>query len=114
MDNSSNSNENYDLGYHPSPSSVNQIDRSITETTGYSTLSGDSFAYCRTSSETSAFSDPTDENIYSDEPSPLGWPITKSVTRNQAVLSRLGMKQHSNVVDKKSDDQEAVDPGELV
>lgn len=111
MDNLSNTDESYDLGYHPSPSSMDQND----QTPGYSTLSGDSFAYCRTNSETSAFSEPLECQSYSSEPSPSFWPGSKSgggVHSNQAVLNRLGMNQHKNVVDHdKLDDQEALDAG---
>ncbi|PON92083.1 PRONE domain containing protein [Trema orientale] len=111
MNNLSNSDENYDLGYQPSPSSLDQNDQSTTETPGYSTFSGDSFAYCRTNSETSAFSEPIDDQSYSSEPSPSCWPGLKSGgVHNQAVLTRLGMKQHKNLVDDhKLDDQEALD-----
>ncbi|GMN44913.1 hypothetical protein TIFTF001_014105 [Ficus carica] len=109
MDNLSNTDESYDLGYQPSPSSMDQND----QTPGYSTLSGDSFAYCRTNSETSAFSEPLEYQSYSSEPSPSFWPGSKSgggVHSNQAVLNRLGMNQHKNVVDHdKLDDQEALD-----
>lgn len=113
MDNLSNSDENYDLGYQPSPSSLDQNDQSITETPGYSTFSGDSFAYCRTNSETSAFSEPIDDQSYSSEPSPSFWPGLKSGgVHNQAVLTRLGMKRHKNLVgDHKLDDQEPSDTG---
>ncbi|PON43032.1 PRONE domain containing protein [Parasponia andersonii] len=111
MDNLSNSDENYDLGYQPSPSSLDQNDQSTTETPGYSTFSGDSFAYCRTNSETSAFSEPIDDQSCSSEPSPSCWPSLKpGGVHNQAVLTRLGMKQHKNLVDDhKLDDQEALD-----
>ncbi|KAA8520633.1 hypothetical protein F0562_014889 [Nyssa sinensis] len=102
------SDENYDLGCHPSPYSVDQNDQSTTETTGYSTLSGDSFAYCRTNSETSVFSEPTaDENTCSEAPSPSGWPVMKSP--NQDVLSKLGKRQPKHVMDDKPDDHQAAD-----
>lgn len=109
-----NQEENYELGYQASPSSVDQNEQqSPTEVTVYSTVSGDSFAYCRTNSETSAFSEHTDDNISCSDtiPSPLCWPAVKSP--NQAVLSRLGMRHHKHVIDDKSDDQEAVDIGNL-
>ncbi|XP_060218618.1 rop guanine nucleotide exchange factor 3 [Lycium barbarum] len=70
-------------GYQPSPS---------TETTGLSTLSGNSFAYCRTNSETSAFSEHTDENSCSETASPMS-------SRSLKVLSRLGMRQHKTIAD---------------
>lgn len=111
MDNLSNTDESYDLGYQPSPSSLDQNDR----TPACSTFSGDSFAYCRTNSETSAFSETIDDQSYSSEPSPSFWPGLKSGgvhSSNQAVLTRLGMKQHKNVADHdKLDDQEALDSG---
>ncbi|KAF3441495.1 hypothetical protein FNV43_RR15409 [Rhamnella rubrinervis] len=106
MDNLSNPDENYDLGYQPSPSSVDQTDQSAIGTPGHSIFSGDSFVYCRTNSETSAFSDAS----YSSDASPSRWPVLKSGAHNQAVLSRLGMKHHKNVVsDDKSDDQEILE-----
>ncbi|KAF8365125.1 hypothetical protein HHK36_032868 [Tetracentron sinense] len=106
MDNLPNPDESYDLGSHPSPFSGDQIDQSTTETTGYSPLSADSFGYCRTSSETSAFSDPTDS--CTDESSPL---VPKSMSRNQVALTRLGMKQHAKIANEKPCNQEAVDSG---
>ncbi|KAK6918381.1 PRONE domain [Dillenia turbinata] len=112
MDNFSNSEENYDLGYQPSPSSIDQIYRSSTETSGFSTMSGNSFCYYRTNSETSAFSETTDDNNYSSEPSPVHWWTSgsKLVNRSQASLARLGIKQHKGSLDDaKSDDHEAVD-----
>lgn len=112
MDNLSNPDEDYDLGYQPSPSSLDQNDQSTTETPGCSTMSGDSFLYCRTNSETSAFSEAISDQSCSGEASPSCWPVLKSGPHNQAVLTRLGMKQHkSAVADDKSDDQEALDAG---
>ncbi|KAH7577932.1 hypothetical protein ACOSP7_000987 [Xanthoceras sorbifolium] len=106
MENSSNLDENYDLGYQPSLSSIDQNDhQSTTETPVYSTMSGDSFAYCRTYSETSAFSDPIDDNSSCSEPSPSNWPPAKS---GQAVLSRSGMKQNKTGIENKVDDPEAM------
>ncbi|KAM7511984.1 hypothetical protein LguiB_010859 [Lonicera macranthoides] len=102
--------ENYELGYQASPSSVDPNEQqSPTEATVYSTISSDSFAYCRTNSETSAFSEHTDDNISCSDtvPSPLCWPAVKSP--NQAVLSRLRMRHHKHVIDDKPDDQEGVD-----
>ncbi|KAK4379253.1 hypothetical protein RND71_001115 [Anisodus tanguticus] len=83
MDNISSPDESPDVGYgyQPSPS---------TETTGLSTLSGNSFAYCRTNSETSAFSEHTDENSCSETASPMS-------SRSLKVLSRLGMRQHKTI-----------------
>lgn len=108
MDNLSNPDDNYDLGYQPSTSSMDQTDQSAAETPRHLTFSGDSSVYCRTNSETSAFSDAS----YSSDASPSCWPVLKSGAHNQAVLSRLGMKQHKNVAsDDKSDDQEILDAG---
>ena len=111
MDDSSNSDENYDLGYQASPSSLDQNDQSPTETSGFSALSGNSFAHCRTNSETSAFSEPTDENGLSETLSPSRWPVIKS--SHQTVLSRFGMRHHKNVLyDEPEDHQEVTDLGE--
>lgn len=82
MENQTNQDENYD-------SSVDQNDQSTTEITGYSTLSGESFGYCRTNSEGSSFSEPTEETSCSDEPSP---------SRAQGVLSRVETKEKSEPV----------------
>nr|DAD27128.1 TPA_asm: hypothetical protein HUJ06_028596 [Nelumbo nucifera] len=99
-----------DVRHHPSPSSGNQLDTSTTEATGYSTLSGDSFGYCRTNSGTSAFSEPIDDNSCSDEHSTLGWPIAKSVASHDVgITSLVETKQPIKVVDKKSDVHEASD-----
>ncbi|KAJ4848771.1 Rop guanine nucleotide exchange factor 2, partial [Turnera subulata] len=105
MDRSSTFDEISDLGYHPSPSSLDQNDQSSAETPGYSTMSGDSNIFGRTYSETSAFS----ESSYSSEPSPSHWPLTKPGAQNQAALGRLGLKQHRHGVDDKLDDQESID-----
>ncbi|XWS35788.1 hypothetical protein CRYUN_Cryun20dG0026000 [Craigia yunnanensis] len=109
MDNLSNSDENYDLGYQPSSSSTDQNDQSTTGTPGYSTLTGDSFVYCRTYSETSTFSDPVDDNSCCSEASPSYWPATRSGAQNQAVLTRLGTKQRKSNSDEKLDDLESLD-----
>ncbi|KAK7274443.1 hypothetical protein RIF29_15531 [Crotalaria pallida] len=88
MDNSSNFDEN---------SSVDQNDHSLTETAGYSPISGDSFATRRTNSESevSNFSEPIDDySCASVEPSPSRWTGTKA-GGSQASLSRLGMKQRN-------------------
>lgn len=82
-----------DMGYQPSLSSVDQTDH---ETTSYSMMSADSFAYCRTNSEASAFSEHTDDNSFSEVASPLSWQGLKSPARN--ALSRLGMRQHKHGV----------------
>lgn len=108
MENISSPDESPDVGYgyQPSPSSVD--DQSPTETTGFSTLSGYSFAYCRTNSETSAFSEHTDENSWSETGSPMSSRGMKSPTR--AVLSRLGMRQHKSI----ADDPETIDLGKSI
>ncbi|KAF9687824.1 hypothetical protein SADUNF_Sadunf02G0133300 [Salix dunnii] len=109
MDDSSNFDEISEPGYHPSPSSLDQNDQSTVETPVYSTMSGDSSMFGRTYSETSAFSDPIDDNSYSSEPSPSHWPVTKSGAQDQAIYGRLEMKQEKQVVDDKLDDQESAD-----
>ncbi|KAF9613944.1 hypothetical protein IFM89_013479 [Coptis chinensis] len=96
---------------HPSSSPGEQTDQSNVDTSGYSTLSGDdSFAYCRTSSEISTFSEPTDDNSCADGNSPLRWSISKSVARSHAILTRIEMKQHIDAVKNNSHDHDAVDP----
>ncbi|KAL2461570.1 Rop guanine nucleotide exchange factor 3 [Abeliophyllum distichum] len=107
MDSISNSDENSDMGYQPSASSLDQTDQSPTETTSYSIQSGESFAYCRTSSVTSAFSEHTDDNSCSETASPNCWPGMKTPTR--AALSRLGMKPHRYALDEKQQDEETMD-----
>ncbi|KAJ6679679.1 ROP GUANINE NUCLEOTIDE EXCHANGE FACTOR 1 [Salix purpurea] len=107
MDNSSNFDEVSDPGYQPSPSSLDRNDQSAVETPGYSTMSGDSFMFGRTYSETSAFSDPIDDNSYSSEPSPSHLSVTKSGAQHQAILGRLEMKRQKQVADDKLDDQES-------
>ncbi|GER45256.1 Rop guanine nucleotide exchange factor [Striga asiatica] len=108
MDSTSNSDENYDMGYQPSPSSVYQTDQSpFTDTTSCSIMSAESFAYCRTNSEASAaFSEPTDDSIsYSDVASPQCWQGLKSPAR--AALSKLGTRQlHKHGVDDEIMDLE--------
>ncbi|CAI9769557.1 unnamed protein product [Fraxinus pennsylvanica] len=106
MDSISNSAENTDMGYQPS-SSLDQTDQSPTETTSYSIISGESFAYCRTSSVTSAFSEHTDDNSCSETASPNCWPGMKTPTR--AALSRLGMKQHRYPYDEKQHSEETME-----
>ncbi|KAL2477710.1 Rop guanine nucleotide exchange factor 3 [Forsythia ovata] len=107
MDIISNSDEKYEMGYHPSPSSLDQTDQSPTDTPSYSILSRDSFAYCRTNSETSAFSEHTDDHSYSEIASPICWPGTKSPMR--AALSRLGMNQRRHCLDEKKRDEVTTD-----
>lgn len=113
MENSSNSDENYDVGYQPSVSSIEQNDQSVTETPVCSTISGESFPYSRTYSETSAFSEPTDDNSSFGEPSPTPscCPILKSGAHNQPIFTRLGMKLHKKVSSGELDDSEAANLG---
>ncbi|XP_047983026.1 rop guanine nucleotide exchange factor 3-like [Salvia hispanica] len=87
MESLSNSDESYDAGYQPSPSSA---DHSL-----------DSFAYCRTNSEASAFSE--DHSCF-EPASPLSWQGLKSPAR--AALSRLGMRQHKHGLDDEIMDLE--------
>ncbi|KAF1890127.1 hypothetical protein Lal_00025460 [Lupinus albus] len=100
MDNSSNFDENSYVGYQPSDYSLYQNDHSLIETASYSPISGDSFAYCRTNSESevSNFSEPIDDNSYaSSEPSTSR---SRSAKHSQASLSRLGMKQRRRSSDE--------------
>ncbi|KAL2477816.1 Rop guanine nucleotide exchange factor 3 [Forsythia ovata] len=110
MDIISNSDEKYEMAYHPSPSSLDQTDQSPAGTPSYSILSRDSFAYCRTNSETSAFSEHTDDHSYSEIASPICWPGMKSPMR--AALSRLGMNQRRHCLDEKKRDEVTTDVGE--
>ncbi|GAV81721.1 PRONE domain-containing protein [Cephalotus follicularis] len=102
---------NSDPGYEPSQSSIDQNDQSTSETPSYSTMSGDSFVYCRTYSEASALSDPIDDNSYCSEPSPSFWATTKSGASNQAVLDKVGMKQYKLVVEANLNDCELLASG---
>ncbi|KAA3462249.1 rop guanine nucleotide exchange factor 3-like isoform X1 [Gossypium australe] len=88
MENSSNSDENYDVGYQPSPCSTDPNDQS--------TMSGDSFVYCRTYSSTSVFSEPVDDHhSCCSEASPSccsHWSTRGSggvVPQKQTLLTRL-------------------------
>ncbi|KAE8703692.1 Rop guanine nucleotide exchange factor 2 [Hibiscus syriacus] len=109
MDNLSNTDENYDLGYQPSPCSTEQNDQSTTETPGCSTMSGDSFLYCRTYSGNSAFSEPVDDHSFCSEASPSHCPARRSGDQKLAVLTRLGKKQCKSNVDEKLDELESLD-----
>ena len=109
MESKAESDENRDLRYQQSPASVDQSDDSPTETAVYSTIRADSFWYRRTYSEISAFSEFTDDNSYSDSPSPLCWPALKSP--KQPVLRRLGMQQNKLGMDDTLENQEPVDKG---
>ncbi|KAE8701015.1 Rop guanine nucleotide exchange factor 2 [Hibiscus syriacus] len=109
MDNLSNTNENYDPGYQPSPCSTEQNDQSTTETPGCSTMSGDSFLYYRTYSGNSAFSEPVDDHSCCSEASPSHFPARRSGAQKLAVLTRLGTKQRKSDVDEKLDELESLD-----
>lgn len=68
-----------------------------------STHSGNSFAYCRTNSETSAFSDQlTDDfnSCSSDTNSPVCWPVTVR-SPYRPTLSRFGGIRHNHKLDQK-------------
>lgn len=67
-------------------------DQSFTEITSHSILSGDSFAYCRTDSETSAFSGLADEINSYETASPLLWKGLDSPAGT--ALSRFSMRKH--------------------
>lgn len=100
MDSStSTSDENGYLGYQLSPSSTDQTDHSVTETSIFSIQSSDSFAHCRTNSETSAYSEHTDDYSFAETSSPVSWQGGfKSPVRGK--LSRLGMMQHKAGMDE--------------
>ncbi|KAG9441281.1 hypothetical protein H6P81_017135 [Aristolochia fimbriata] len=106
MDNLLNSDESYDL--ESRPSSEERIDRSIINT-GCSTRSGDLYTYSRTNSETSAFSETTEENNGS---SPF-WSVAKPKTKSQPVLTKMAMKQRTNEAAEKLDSQDEIDLVEL-
>ncbi|XP_075510809.1 rop guanine nucleotide exchange factor 3-like isoform X1 [Primulina tabacum] len=78
-----------DMGFQFSSSA----DQSFTEITSNSILSGDSFAYCRTDSETSAFSGLADEIGSSETDSPLFWKSLKSP--DGTALSRFSVRKHN-------------------
>lgn len=99
MDRTSNFEESLDLGFQPSPSYVDQSDGSFTETASYSVFSQDSFAYSRTNSEASAFSECIDDNSYPEVSSPHCWRGLKSPAR--VALSRLSMKQLKHGMDEQ-------------
>ena len=107
MGGSSNLDENCDVGYEPSGSSVDQNDQSAT---GGSTLSSDSFAYCRSNSEASNFSEPVDDNSSASEPSSY-WCLAAKPCPNQAVLSRLGIKPGRHSLDSKVEDVDLLESG---
>ncbi|XP_010540285.1 PREDICTED: rop guanine nucleotide exchange factor 3 [Tarenaya hassleriana] len=94
METSLSSDENYELGCHQSPLSVEPNDQSASGTPVYSTMSTDSFVYPRTCSETSGFSDQIDEtNSFCSEPSPSDWPVlTKSKSESSKTSCGSDMK----------------------
>ncbi|KZV57644.1 rop guanine nucleotide exchange factor 3-like [Dorcoceras hygrometricum] len=85
---SSNCDEVDDLRFQLSSSA----DQSFTEITSNSILSGDSFAYCRTDSDTSAFSGLADEISSSETASPIFWKGLKSPAGT--ALSRFSVRRH--------------------
>ncbi|KZV37425.1 rop guanine nucleotide exchange factor 3-like [Dorcoceras hygrometricum] len=88
--------ENGYSGYHLSPSSIDQTDQSATETSIFSIHSSDSFAHCRTNSETSVYSD---DYSFAETSSPFSWQGgLKSPVRGK--LSRLGMMPHKDGMDE--------------
>lgn len=114
MEKTSNSDGNCKLRYRPSFSSEDQIDQSAAETPVYSTVSSESFRYCRSSnSEASEFSEAIDDRSYSSEASPSQWPIIKSGRHNPIILSRLGLSQLQHDHDEKLVSLESVDSGGL-
>lgn len=112
MESKANSDESHNLDYQPSPSSVDETEKAPSETAIYSTIRADSFWYRRTFSDVSAFSEFTDDNSYSDSPSPVCWPAVKSP--NQAVLTRLGMRRNKLSMDDTLENQEPVDIGKFL
>ncbi|XP_027927058.1 rop guanine nucleotide exchange factor 3-like isoform X1 [Vigna unguiculata] len=92
MDKASNFDENSEVGYHPSPSN----------TTVFSPMSRDSFAYCQT--WTSSESEIVDDSSYASEPSPSRWKTKKDV---------LSMKLRKHSIDDKLGDTDLLDSAEL-
>ncbi|CAI9101841.1 OLC1v1039259C1 [Oldenlandia corymbosa var. corymbosa] len=111
MDRISNSEESYDVGSYyrnsqsSSSSSVDQSDQSpVTEAAATRLSMKSENSFCRTSSDVSAFSEPTDDNSsYSETPSPLYWPMKSPKSH---VLSRLGMQQHKDVLDDETETED--------
>lgn len=101
MEKSTNSDENYDN------------EQFAAETPVYSTMSADSFRYCRSSSGTSEFSEAIDDRSFSSEASASRWPSIKSGRHNPVVLSRLGLKHLQHDHDEKLVSLESVDSGRL-
>ncbi|XP_022157678.1 rop guanine nucleotide exchange factor 3-like [Momordica charantia] len=86
---------NFRLGFlRPSSSSVDLNDQSmISEASGQSPASGYSFPYCRTSSDASAFSDPTDDSSFCTEPSPAPAPTGRG-TRKYKLAGQDKLDDH--------------------
>lgn len=82
---------------------------------GCSTPSADSLEYSRTISEVSSYS----EHSCLDDAFSLGWPIsaksTTTTVRSPAVLTKLGMKQHCDLVPsgKPNNEEEEKIAGEV-
>ncbi|KAI8545118.1 hypothetical protein RHMOL_Rhmol07G0017800 [Rhododendron molle] len=89
MDSFSTSDENSHPGYQSSLSSTDQTDHSPTRTTLYSVLSTDSFAYYRTNSEISCFSELTTEESSDLETPSLAWLLTKSPKLDRRGLAHV-------------------------
>lgn len=103
--------ESHTLGFQLSST----VDRNDHSSAHSSTPSADSISYLRTYSQSSTYSDRTDDNSsYSGEASPTLWPVPKLESgshHNQAVLTRLGMKQHKHDLDIKYGDESVLDSG---
>jgi len=95
MDKLSNYDENYDEGYTSSPS----------KTLAFSTVGGDSLAYCQT--WTSSESETVNESSYASESSP------SPRRKKPDVLSKLGMKLCKHSMDDKLGGSELLDSGSL-
>ncbi|KAL2892227.1 Rop guanine nucleotide exchange factor 2 [Bienertia sinuspersici] len=94
--------DSYDLGYQASPSSFDPNDLSTN-----SPMSTASNGYCRTNSEMSTFSEPTDS--FSDGASPVRWVPPRTGTPPPASPSRLGLRKYMYSIDSGLDDLEAMD-----
>lgn len=99
-----------DLGFHSSPISSMEHDQSPTH-------SGSSFAYGRTNSETSGFSEHlTDDfnSCSSEANSPKNWPATGR-SPYRPTLSRFGGMKRNHMLenDDKVNDQKPTDLGEF-
>lgn len=95
------------LGFNPSPSDAGRNDRTASEMPLRSSLSTESFMFCRTNSG----SESSEQGIYSSEPSPLRWPSMKSGRHNQSMFVRLGLKELQQDGDEKMTTLHAEDLG---